>query len=41
MEPILEVKNLNAYYTESRSLFGGREKRRQVLHDVSFTINPG
>ena len=41
MEPILEVKNLNAYYTEGRSLFGGREKRRQVLHDVSFTINSG
>ena len=41
MKPILEVKNLNAYYTEGRSLFGSREKRRQVLHDVSFTINPG
>lgn len=41
MEPILEVQHLNAYYTEGHSLFGGREKRRQVLHDVSFTINPG
>ena len=41
MEPILEVQHLNAYYTEGRSLFGSREKRRQVLHDVSFTINPG
>ena len=41
MEPILEVQHLNAYYTEGHSLFGGREKRRQVLHDVSFTIRPG
>lgn len=41
MEPILEVKNLNSYYTEGRSLFGGRGSRRQVLHDVSFTINRG
>lgn len=41
MESILEVQHLNAYYTEGHSLFGGREKRRQVLHDVSFTINPG
>lgn len=41
MEPILEVKELNAYYTEGRSLFGGRGKRRQVLHDVSFTLNRG
>ena len=40
MEPILEVQHLNAYYTEGRSLFGSREKRRQVLHDVSFTIQP-
>lgn len=41
MESILEVQHLNAYYTEGHSLFGGREKRRQVLHDVSFTIRPG
>lgn len=41
MEPILEVQHLNAYYTEGHSLFGGRENRRQVLYDVSFTINPG
>lgn len=41
MEPILEVQHLNAYYTEGHSLFGGRENCRQVLHDVSFTINPG
>lgn len=41
MEPILEVRNLNTFYTEGRSLFGGKGKRRQVLHDVSFTLNRG
>ena len=41
MESILEVRHLNSYYQEGRSLFGGRSKRRQVLHDVSFTINSG
>ena len=41
MEPILEVRHLNSYYTESRSLFGGKEQRRQVLKDVSFTVGRG
>ena len=41
MQPILEVKNLNVYYSEGRSLFGGKGKRRQVLRDVSFQINEG
>lgn len=41
MEPILEVRNLNSYYTEGRSLFGGMEQRRQVLRDVSFDIHRG
>ena len=41
MEPILEVRHLNSYYTESRALFGGKEQRRQVLQDVSFTVGRG
>lgn len=41
MGAILEVKGLNAYYEEGRSLFGGHLPRRQVLHDVSFTLNGG
>ncbi len=41
MEPILEVRNLNSYYTENRSLFGGKGKRKQVLKDVSFDIYEG
>ena len=41
MESILEVRNLNSYYEDGRSLSLGRNKRRQVLHDVSFTINSG
>ncbi len=31
---LLEVKHLNVYYKEGRT-------RRQVLHDVSFTVNEG
>ena len=38
MEPVLEVRHLNSFYTESRSLLGGKEQRRQVLQDVSFDI---
>lgn len=34
MEPILEVRHLNSFYRE-------RKTRRQVLSDVSFTLNPG
>lgn len=41
MEPVLEVKHLNSFYTEGRALFDGKEKRRQVLHDVSFEIYKG
>jgi len=41
MEPILEVRNLNAFYREGGSPFGGKGKRRQVLHNVSFTISRG
>ncbi len=35
MEPILEVKHLNSFYTQARG------SRKQVLKDVSFTIHPG
>ena len=41
MEPVLEVRNLNTYYTEGRSLFGQKGRRHQVLKDVSFTIGQG
>lgn len=41
MEPVLEVRNLNAYYTENRSIFGGKGKRNQILKDVSFDIYEG
>ena len=41
MEPVLEVRHLNSFYAESRSLFGGKERRRQVLRDVSFSIGQG
>jgi peptide/nickel transport system ATP-binding protein len=38
-EPILEVRNLCAWY--SGVGIGGRRKRSEVLHDVSFTLNEG
>lgn len=33
-EPILEVRNLNVFYREKRN----SRRKRQVLHDVSFTL---
>ena len=40
-EPVLEVRHLNSFYEEGRSLLGRKHKRRQVLHDISFTIGQG
>jgi peptide/nickel transport system ATP-binding protein len=40
-KPVLEVRHLNSYYGQGRSLFGGRGKRQQVLQDVSFTLYQG
>lgn len=39
--PVLEVKHLNSYYQQGRSLFGGNVKRVQVLRDVSFDLYEG
>ena len=36
---VLEVKNLNSWYREEDA--HGRRKRRQVLHDVSFSLYQG
>lgn len=41
MEPILEVRGLNSFYTEDQPLFRRKDQRKQVLHDVSFQINRG
>lgn len=41
MEPVLEVKNLNSWYTQGRSLFGRDKGRVHVLKDVNFTVHPG
>ncbi len=38
-EPILEVKNLCAWY--GSTTITGRKKRAEVLHDVSFTLKEG
>ena len=39
--PVLEVRNLNSYYSMGRSIFGRKTARKQVLHDVTFHIDHG
>ncbi len=41
MDKVLEVKNVDSFYTEGRSLFGGKVKHKQVLNDVTFDICEG
>lgn len=41
MTPILEVKHLNTYYRQNRSIFGGQGQRQQILQDVTFDIGQG
>ncbi len=40
-EPILEIKDLDSFYTQRRGLLFGKKERIQVLQDVSFDIYPG
>ncbi len=40
-ESVLEVRHVNSYYREGRSLPGRKARMRQVLWDVSFTIGKG
>jgi len=40
-KPVLEVKHVNAFYRDRGRGFFGKRVRRQVLHDVSFTIETG
>ena len=40
-EPVLEVRHLNSFYREDHGILKRRGVRRQVLHDVSFTIGRG
>lgn len=39
MSTLLEVKHLNVYYKERRG--HGKTEHRQILHDVSFTVEEG
>lgn len=41
MENILEVNNLNVYYTEKKSLFQNKIERKHALKNVSFTMQEG
>ncbi len=38
---ILEVRHLNSYYREDHSILRDKAQRRQVLRDVSFSIQKG
>ena len=38
---VLEVRHLNTYYHQNRSIFGSQGQRQQVLQDVSFDIFEG
>ncbi len=40
-ELILRVRDLNTYYTEGRTLFGGKGRRKQVLRNISFDLYEG
>ncbi len=40
-EPILEIKDLDSFYTQRSGGIFGKKTRVQILHDVSFAIYPG
>ena len=40
-EQILEVKHLNAYYKEKSTLFASKQSRKQILHDITFSMERG
>ncbi len=39
--PVLEVKNVSNYYQENRKLLSGRSEKKQVLKNISFTMEKG
>ena len=40
-DAVLEVRHLNSYYQEGRTLPGQKGRRSQVLHDINFQIGQG
>lgn len=40
-QPLLEVRNLNTWYREDHSFIKSKGLSRQILKDVSFTMNEG
>lgn len=41
MEHILEVRNLNVYYTDKRSLWKKKTQKKHALTDVTFSVKEG
>lgn len=40
-ELVLKVNGLNSYYTDRKAILSRRITRKQILHDVSFTVSKG
>ena len=40
-KPVLEVRHLNSFYREDHGILSKKGIRRQVLHDINFTIGRG
>lgn len=40
-KPVLEVRHLNSYYREDHAILSRKDRRRQVLKDINFTLYQG
>ena len=38
---LLEVKDLNVYYKENKKLFSSKDKRKHIIHNMSFDLYEG
>ena len=38
---LLEVQDLNVYYKENKKLFASKDKRKHIIHDMSFDLYEG
>ena len=38
---LLEVQDLNVYYKENKKLFSSKDKRKHIIHDMSFDLYEG
>ena len=38
---LLEVQDLNVYYKENKKLFSSKDKRKHIIHGMSFDLYEG